>query len=73
MGPLLEAIDWQSVALVLVVLAAVAILGLAKGWWVPGARYNEMRSDRDYWRDKVFESLGLAKEATGIAAEEIGV
>ena len=71
MGPLLEAIDWQSVALVLVVVMAVILYGLVKKWWVPGGRYDEMERDRNYWRDRLFESLGLAKEAAGIAAEEI--
>lgn len=73
MTALIEAIAWRDMALVLVLVMALALAGFIKGWWVVGRRYDEMKKERDYFRDRFFDTLGVAEKATDIAVQEVGL
>lgn len=73
MTDFLQLIPWRDLALFVAFVAILAIVGQVRGWWVVGKRYDEMVVDRNYWRNRFFDSIGLAEKATNIAAEEIGL
>lgn len=60
----------------------LALLSWWREWWVTGKTYRraiaearvnleEMREDRDFWREKALDLIGLAEEATDIAEEAV--
>jgi hypothetical protein len=69
----LKSIPWRDLALFVAIVTFLTIAGFVRGWWVVGKRYDEMTTDRNYWRDRFFDSIGLVEKATKIAAEEIGL
>lgn len=62
-----------------VALMAIFVTGFVRAWWVPwwvaerdrllaAERLEEMRRDRDYWRQAADRAGGLAESATETAA-----
>jgi hypothetical protein len=44
-----------------------ALIGGFRRWWVWGWQYQEMRDDRDQWRDIAIKGMTVAQGATTIA------
>lgn len=54
------------------------ITGLLRGWWVLGrecesleTQLSDMKSDRDYWRNRVERGTALAEQATNLASRTL--
>lgn len=63
-------------------LFLLALLSWWREWWVTGKSHrraiaeaerdlDDMREDRDFWREKTLDLLGLAEEAAEIAEEVV--
>lgn len=50
----------------LVTLLLVILLSGAKGKWVFGHQYDELRKERDQWRDLALKATGAAQDAVTI-------
>lgn len=41
-------------------LLFIALIGVLRGWWVPGYQLREMTKDRDEWKDIAMENMHMA-------------
>ncbi|HBY45324.1 MAG TPA: hypothetical protein DEU95_06360 [Chloroflexi bacterium] len=41
--------------------------GLLRGWWVLGREHEELRRDRDYWREAANRAAGIAETPIRVA------
>jgi hypothetical protein len=51
----------------LLVAMILAIMGVIRGWWVPGFWYREMVADRDEWKEMALRSINAADKAVTLA------
>ena len=52
-------------------LLMVIILGGWRRWYVWKWAYDELRTERDFWRDMALSGGRLAEKATGIAEQAV--
>jgi hypothetical protein len=52
----------------LVPFAVVVLVGAAREWWVWGYVFRHERAEKEYWRDRALDNLGLAERSVDVAA-----
>jgi hypothetical protein len=50
-----------------VAFLSFALLGLARRWWVPGWVHEELKRDRDFWRETALKGMVVAEATAGLA------
>lgn len=51
----------------------VVLLAFLRGWIVLGPVYNDMRDDRNYWRDSALIGTKAAEHSAAVTAKVIGL
>lgn len=54
-----------------VLFSALTLVGAVREWWVWGHVYRRERSEKEYWRAKALDHLGMAEEALQVAKDEM--
>ena len=57
-------VPWEKVGIVM--LLASALIGVVKGWWVPGPYYVAMRAERDAALKKADDNNGLVERMLNV-------
>lgn len=55
----------------LVGLLIIIVWGGAKGWWVYGREYKEMKQDRDEWKEAALSGTTIAERAIDTASNVV--
>lgn len=59
----------QQPGLLLVLVCIVVLVGAAAEWWVWGVVYRREIREKEYWRGKAFDLMGLGEEAVELASD----
>lgn len=45
-----------------------ALVGVLRGWWVPGKLYKNMEADRDEWKEIALKGIAVGEKAVRLVA-----
>lgn len=54
----------------LLTVAVIILYGGAKGIWVWGYQFNELRKDRDEWKERALRGIGLVERTVTIVENQ---
>jgi len=46
------------------------VLGVLRGWWVPGTLYRKMEQDRDEWKNVALRALTATEKAVTLVERQ---